>query len=375
MRLRPAPASAGLALAALIAGCGGGSHPAGKQPSYDVSKPPVARAVGPSKSPANTAGVSAGARAARKGPFVGISDQDPDTFGDPRFRALGMGFARLITPWNAILTEPDRLDGWLQAAKAAGIEPLVAFNHARGDQCPARPCTLPPVAQYAAAFRAFRSKYPWVRSIQPWNEANHQSQPTGRNPKRAAQFYNAVRANCPGCTITAADVLDSPNLKRWLPAFAKTARGKPRLWGLHNYTDTNRFRSAGTKAMLKLVKGQVWLTETGGIVAFTTASGKVALKHDETRARRAIDFLFKLARTSRRISRVYVYQWRKTAAGDRFDAGLVAPDNAARASLSALRRQLGLPPANLAPPAPPAADQPPVDPGPPPPDSTEPGAG
>jgi hypothetical protein len=101
----------------------------------------------------------------------------------------------------------------------------------------------------------------------------------------------------------------------------------------------------------------------------------VALKHDEKRARRAIDFLFKLARTSARITRVYVYQWRKTAAGDRFDAGLVAPDNAARASLFALRRQLGLPPANLAPPAPPAADQPPVDPGSPPPDSIEPGAG
>jgi hypothetical protein len=206
------------------------------------------------------------------------------------------------------------------------------------------------VGQYTAALRAFRAKYPWIRTIQPWNEANHQSQPTGRNPKRAAQYYNAVRLNCRGCTITAADVLDSPNLKRWLPAFLKTAQGKPRLWGLHNYTDTNRFRSAGTRAMLKLVKGQVWLTETGGIVAFTTSSGKVALRHDEKRARRAIDFLFKLARTSPRITRVYVYQWRKTAPGDRFDAGLVAPDNAPRASLSALRRQLGLPPANLTPP-------------------------
>ena len=46
---------------------------------------------------------------------------------------------------------------------------------------------------------------------------------------------------------------------------------------------------------------------------------------------------------------MYVYQWRKTQAGDRFDAGLVAPDDTARPSLSALRRQLGLPPANLDP--------------------------
>jgi hypothetical protein len=337
--------AAGFLIALLIAGCGGSDE--GKNNTFDVSKPPPARAVGPAESPANTAGVAAGARAARNGPYVGISDQDPQTFRDSRFAGLGMRYARLITPWNSILTEPERLDSWLQAAKAAGIEPLVAFNHARGDRCPARPCTLPSVGQYSAAFKAFYAKYPWVRSYQPWNEANHQSQPTGKNPKRAAQFYNVIRAGCHGCTITAADVLDGTNLKRWLGAFRKYAKGKPRLWGLHNYTDTNRFRSSGTKAMLGLVPGQLWLTETGGIVAFTTATGKVALRHDEKRARKAIDFLFRLARTSKRITRVYVYQWRKTQTGDRFDAGLVAPDDTARPSLAALRRQLGLPPANL----------------------------
>ena len=342
--------AAGLAIAVSVVGCGGSGSTTGTQPAYNVSKPPVAQAVGPSGSERGTAGVSAGARAARRGPYVGISDQDPETFKDPRFAALGMRYARLITPWNAIFTEPDRLDGWLQAAKAAGIDPMVAFNHARTDMCPARPCVLPSVAQYAAAFKAFHLKYPWVRTIQPWNEANHQSQPTGKNPKRAAQYYNVVRGSCHGCTITAADVLDSPNLARWLAVFKKNAKGKPRLWGLHNYTDTNRFRSSGTKTMLRLVPGQVWLTETGGIVAFTTAGGKAALKPSVARARRAIDFLFRLARTSARITRVYVYQWRKTQAGDRFDAGLVAPDDAPRPSLYALRRQLGLPPANLAPP-------------------------
>ena len=339
-----------VAIAVMIAGCGG-SGSERKQSSYDVSKPPPARAVGPAESPANQAGVAAGARAARSGPFVGISDQDPATFSDPRFTALGMRYARLITPWNSVFSEPERLDNWLQAAKAAGIDPLVAFNHGRGDQCPAKPCALPSVAQYAAAFRAFHLKYPWVRTIQPWNEANHQSQPTGKNPKRAAQFYNVVRSSCHGCTITAADVLDSPNLARWLAAFKRTAKGMPRLWGLHNYTDTNRFRSAGTMAMLRLVPGQLWLTETGGIVAFTTSRGRVALRHDEKRARRAIDFLFRLARASKRITRVYVYQWRKTQTGDRFDAGLVAPDDSPRPSLQALRRQLGLPPANLMPPS------------------------
>ena len=171
-----------------IAGCGGSGSGGRDQSAYDVSKPPPARAVGPAESPANTAGVAAGARAARSGPYVGISDQDPQTFSDARFTGLGMRYARLITPWNSIFTEPDRLDTWLQAARGAGIEPLIAFNYSRGDQCPARPCTLPSVGQYTSAFKAFYAKYPWVRSYQPWNEANHQSQPTGRNPKRAAQF-------------------------------------------------------------------------------------------------------------------------------------------------------------------------------------------
>src|SRR5437899_488831 len=132
---------------------------------------------------------------------------------------------------------------------------------------------------------------PVARAVGPGGETGAAGVAARRNPKRAAQYYNVVRSICHGCTIVAADVLDSPNLAHWLAAFKKAAKGKPRLWGLHNYTDTNRFRSAGTKTMLRLVPGQLWLTETGGIVSFTTSTGKVALKPNETRARRAIDFL------------------------------------------------------------------------------------
>jgi hypothetical protein len=348
MAPRTAHAAAALAvIAALVAGCGGGGSKTGAERGFDTGTPPPARGVGPGN--ADTGAGVANGRAASHGPWVGVSDQDPRTFSDARFRGLGIRYARLITPWDAITTEPQRLDDWLQAARAADVEPLVAFNHARSDQCPKKPCRLPSVGAYRAAFKAFYAKYPWVRSVSPWNEANHQSQPTGKHPKRAAQYYNVVRSVCHGCRIVAADVLDSTNLKKWLRIFRRYAKGRPSIWGLHNYTDTNRFRSTGTKTMLRLVKGQVWLTETGGIVSFTTATGKVALRHDEKRARRAIDFLFRLARTNRRITRVYVYQWQKTAAGDRFDAGLTGPGGMPRASLFALRRQLGLPPADLSP--------------------------
>src|SRR3954466_12206120 len=93
------------------------------------------------------------------GALLAIADQKPETFSDPLFRALGVARSRLNTPWNSIYTEPDRLGAWLAAARGAGVEPLVAFQHARGDQCPAEPCRLPSVAAYTKAIAAFHRAY------------------------------------------------------------------------------------------------------------------------------------------------------------------------------------------------------------------------
>lgn len=268
------------------------------------------------------------------GALLGIADQKPETFADPRFRALGVTRSRLNTPWNAVFTEPARLAAWLGAARAAGVEPLVAFEHARGEPCPAEPCRLPSVAQYERAVRTFHARHPWVRLLQPWNEANSATQPTGRHPERAAAYYDAVRRACPKCIVTGADLLDSSNLPRWLARFRSALRGPtPKLWGLHNYTDSNRFRSSGTRRLLGLVPGEIWLTEAGGIVSFTTADGRVALPYDERRAARATRYLLRLAGVSARIRRIYVYQWKIDFRGNRFDAGLVGPDGRPRPAL------------------------------------------
>ena len=271
------------------------------------------------------------------GPLLAIADQKAETFNDPEFRKLGVARSRLNTPWNSIFTEPARLAAWLDAARGAGVEPLIAFEHARGDACPGQPCRLPSVADYTRAVTAFHRKYPWVHLLQPWNEANSGTQPTGKHPERAAAYYEAVRKICPGCTITAADVLDSGNLERWLSGFKSALHGTPTpLWGLHNYTDSNRFRTTGTNRMLRAVNGQIWLTEAGGIVSFVTADGRTALPYDEQRAARSIRFLFRLADLSRRITRIYVYQWKIDFPGNRFDAGLVGPNGRPRPSLRVL---------------------------------------
>lgn len=270
-------------------------------------------------------------------PAIGISDNQPTTFSDPNFQVLNLKFARLVEPWNGIFTERARLDAWLQAARAAGIRPLISFEHSRGMNCPGRKCRGPSVSQYRRAWKAFHKKYPWVKDISPWNEVNSATQPTGRYPQMAAAYYNVVRASCRGCTIVAADLLDAPNISRYAYAFLHLANGRPRLWGLHNYTDTNRFRSRGTTALLRTVPGTVWLTETGGVVRFVTQSGKVALPKSEARAAKAMDYMFRLAeQNSSRIKRIYVYQWKVNNVFDRFDAGVVRPNGTPRPSYTVL---------------------------------------
>jgi hypothetical protein len=265
---------------------------------------------------------------------VGFSEQQPGMFSDPLFQGLNVHQARLIVSWNAAQTdEAAEVDAWLSAAQGAGVEPLVSFNHAR--DCFARTCTLPSVAAYTQAFLAFHRRWPEVRTISPWNEANHFSQPTWKNPRRAASYYNAVRANCAGCTIVAADVLDQGGVGRWLRKFQRYARGKPRIWGLHNYSDTNRFRSTGTRAVLAAVRGQVWLTETGGVVHFGTS-----FPENAKRAARATKFMFRLARSSPRIARLYIYQWTGATQATRFDAGLMDPSGQPRPAFYVVQQTL-----------------------------------
>jgi hypothetical protein len=250
---------------------------------------------------------------------------------------LRLRYARLVTPWNSIFTEKARLDTWLKAARFHGVRPLVSFEHTRGQVCPSRRCKGPSSGQYARAWRAFHKKYPWVKDISPWNEVNSATQPTGKRPDLAAAYYNVVRSGCRGCTIVAADLLDASNIRRYVYSFLARAKGRPKLWGLHNYTDTNRFRSRGTSALLQSVRGTVWLTETGGVVRFVTQGGKVALPKSESRAKKAMDYMFRLAEANaNRIKRIYVYQWKINNPSDRFDAGVLRPNGTKRPSFDVL---------------------------------------
>ena len=78
---------------------------------------------------------------------------------------------------------------------------LVMFTARRGcssngEYSKSSACRAPSKAAYTTAFKKFKAAFPWIKTYAPWNEANHVSQPTAKSPKRTADYYAAMRANC-----------------------------------------------------------------------------------------------------------------------------------------------------------------------------------
>jgi hypothetical protein len=281
--------------------------------------------------------VPAGAQAAS----VGISDQQPGTFTNPQYAPLKMREARYITPYDVMGNAQERadLDAWIKAARAAHQKILVSFEHSyQGSKAK----KLPSVSAYTKELKKFKKAYPSVKEISPWNEVNrkifpvgdgsYQGQPTYKSPKRVAQYYMAARKVFTGSkyTIVGVDLLDQQSVKstvRYLKSFLRYAHPRPKVIGLHNYSDTNRFSGSRTKAILGAFSGKVWLTETGGIVKLGTSFG-----YSLSRASKALGCMFTLAKSNKRIQRLYVYQFNPAADPQtaRFDAGLINPDGSAR---------------------------------------------
>jgi hypothetical protein len=292
-------------------------------------------------------GVIAAAPAQASRYRVGIGDQHESMFSSSAFQKLKLQRVRYLVPWDWQRTagQRDEINRYLYAANGWGKEVFVTFTASRGcwnngRYSKKKHCRAPSTAAYRKSFKAFRKAYPYVKTFAPWNEANHASQPTARSPKRAAAYYNVVRSACRGCTVLAADVLDQSNVTSWLRAFKRSATGSPKRWGLHNYSDVNRKRTKGTRAVLRLVPGEVWLTETGGVVSFGSD-----FKWSPKRAASRTKYMFKLADTyskrrrgmRSRITRIYPYSWTGVGRKARFDAGFTNPSGSTRPAYKVFR--------------------------------------
>jgi hypothetical protein len=259
--------------------------------------------------------------------LVGMGEQSPELFQDWRFHATGMRNARLIVPYDVVKAGGwplDVADLWLARARRGGVEPLVSFGHSWAKK---RQLRLPSVREYAARVSEFRARYPWVREFSTWNEANlASSQPTGHHPRRTAVFYRALKKRCEGCTVVAVELLLTNGWRtwRWIRAFRERAGPGPHIWGIHNYPDVTRLRSVVTRSFLRRVrKGEVWVTETGGIVRHNR------WRYDELRAARAVRHVFRITSALPRVSRLYLYNWQFDG-NKRWDSGLISHEGVER---------------------------------------------
>jgi hypothetical protein len=259
---------------------------------------------------------------------TGIGDEQPEMFTDPHWQQLHTKIARYIAPYDAAYSLEDltRAKEWIAAAEAQHQQILVAFYHS--ERTPTR---MPSTSIYERDIKRFMKLFPKVKQYQPWNEANRGNvahQFASPSAVASARYYQVVKRACHSCTVVGLDILDQQNV---LPTLNYIAQFKteisrlrtvmPSVWGLHNYSDTNRGSSLRTRAVLAAVPGQVWLTETGGIVQFGSAfpnRNGSGLK----RAASALSFMFSIAASQPRITRLYIFQWTGSTPSARFDAGL-----------------------------------------------------
>lgn len=261
---------------------------------------------------------------------IGIADNKADMFADQRFQALHLGYARIDLRWDALgdAGAAAQLDAWMKGARATGARPLVTF-----DRSPKRPSYNPTPQQLAGALKAIRARYPFVKDFSSWNEAN-----MNKKPEVVAKWYLALRKACPSCNVLATDLLDKANMVSWAQRFVKAAKRTPKVWGLHNYVDANTLSTKTTRKLLAAVGGDVWLTETGGIVRRSNKSA-VVFPTGTAHAAKVTKFIFdKLVKVSPRIQRVYLYHWDTgIAGGPTWDSGFVGPDGQARPALTTLQ--------------------------------------
>jgi hypothetical protein len=275
---------------------------------------------------------------AHAGLLVGIGEQSPTMFSDAGYAALDVHHARYVAAWDALddRSERTKLDDYLLGAKASGTRVLLSFGRSNRHTR-----ELPSARTLAREFRRFRARYPWVTDYVTWNEANHCSQPTCRRPDRVAQYYVALKRACPGCRIVGADLLDDSRVAKWAGAFLDAAgRNRKLIWGLHNYIDANRFRTRGTRALLRATKGEVWFTETGGIVK-RKQDAQVPLPASPAHAAQATRWVFRLAALSSRVKRIYFYHWTPpTAPGATWDSALTDATGKPRPAYEVVRNWL-----------------------------------
>jgi hypothetical protein len=300
--------------------------------------PAAALAISASAPATGASGRASHPRAHAASTFMtGIGDEGAQMFTNPLWRQLHTRIARYIAPYDAVAHKDSLAEAtaWIRAAEEQHEQVLVAFYHSRHT-----PTRLPTVPQYRHFVQKFLRRFPYVKQYQAWDEANRGNVAhlfSSPDARLTARYYQALLRLCTKCTVIGLDVLDQANIGPTLQYISefKSEIGRlktvmPRIWGLHDYSDVNRMESWRTRDVSRALGGQVWLTETGGIVqfggAFTNRGGS-GLK----RAAKVLHYMFGLAASDSQVKRLYVYNWTGGNSRTRFDAGLTDSHSRPRA--------------------------------------------
>jgi len=270
--------------------------------------------------------------------LTGLGDEQDEMFGNPLWQQLHTKIARYIAPYDAAVRPASlaKARAWIAAAEAQHQQILLAFYHSEYT-----PTKLPSVPLYQHDVQKFIKLFPHVKQYESWDESNRGNVPhsfSSPSASAAAQYYQALLRVCKGCTVIGLDVLDQANISptlRYVSEFKREVSHlrtiMPSIWGLHNYSDVNRLQSSRTREISKAFGGgQVWLTETGGLVQFEPTFPN---KHGAglTRAANALKYMFSLAASQPQIKRLYIYDWTGGINSTRFDAGLMNAHDQPRA--------------------------------------------
>jgi hypothetical protein len=283
-------------------------------------------------------------------PLVGFGEQSPLIFSDVRWSTIPKNqrhYVRYVMPWDALRYESTRapVDQWMNEARRQHARVLLAFGHSMRRH---RQLRLPSRRQYRRQIREVRRRYPWVKTFQTWNEANHGFQPTVRRPRATGRLYDVLVRTCHGCIVTAPSVmLTGRPAIRWIEQFDRAAKRRVRIWAVHNHIDANRNSTLRTRMFLKNTRGPVWFTESGAIWNrwMPNRRGRgwhKVRRYNRRTAVRAIRNIFKLARLNRRrVKRIYVYNWfGPSVPRPRWDSGLISADGDIRRTYRTLRAQM-----------------------------------
>ncbi len=261
--------------------------------------------------------------------LTGVGDEQTSMFTNPLWQQLHTKIVRYIAPWDAATRadELGRARAWIKAAEENHQQILVAFYHSEHT-----PTKLPSISSYQKAVAKFVKDFPHVRQYQSWNESNRGNVKGAFSSPSAgasARYYQALKRVCKGCTVIGLDVLDAYTINATLRYIGEFKREithlhtvMPSIWGLHNYSDLNRLESWRTREISKKFGGQVWLTETGGLVQF-----KPSFLNNRgsglSRASKVLKYMFAVASANKQIKRLYIYNWIGGNSHTRFDAGLM----------------------------------------------------